>query len=338
MPFLPIAMATLLAAASAPDDSVPPVLPNVIDVAVERALPAVVKLYGASIGAAHGYGTGVLVSADGLILTVDSVLLDSSNLRAVLGDGRRFRAELVRRDAARDLALLKIDANRLPFLTPESSDSLQPGDAIVIAGNCFKVAEGEEQVSFMQGVLSAKATLELRRRAQPLDYAGKLLVIDAIAANPGMSGGPLLDTQGRFVGLIGPIADAAETNTRLNYAVPSEEFLPFISGTPTASNPGGTPAGSARTRAKPYLGIKLFKLGYQKKAAFIDSVAPGSPAADAGLKPDDLIVAINDRRVSSTEDFDRIAADLRPGQQIRISVKRAESVATVDLTVAEAPK
>jgi len=341
---VPLAFPALLlllstTASESRDSNVPPVLPNVVQPAIDRALPTVVKLYGAAIGAAHGYGTGVLVSADGLILTVDSILLDTSNLRAILSDGRRFRAEVVRRDPIRELALLKIDANRLPFLAPEPSESLQPGDGVVAAGNCFKVAEGEEQVSFMHGVLSVRASLELRRRTQPLDYAGQLLVIDAISGNPGMPGGPLLDTQGHFIGLLGPLAEAGETNTRLNFAIPSEELKPFLGGprTPTSAVAEWPPRRIDRT-TRPYLGIKLFKLGYQKKAAFIDKVAPGSPADEAGLKPDDLIVAINDRRVGTIDDFDHLLAELRPGQRIRITLKRADAVENVDLTVAEAPK
>jgi serine protease Do len=303
---------------------VPPAVENVIQRAIDRALPAVVKLYGASIGTAHGYGTGVLVSADGLILTVDSILLDASNLRAVLGDGRRFRAEVVRRDPVRELALLKIDANRLPFLVPEPSDSLRPGDGVVVAGNCFKIAEGEEPVTFMHGVLSVRAALELRRRAQPLEYAGQLLV---------------LDTHGRFVGLVGPTADAAETNTRLNYALPSEELVPFLAGERTTPAEAVDSAPRELSRAgRPYVGVRLFKLGYQKKAAFIDRIVPGSPAADAGLKSDDLIIAVDDRRVATTDDFERILAELRPGQRVRITYKRGDVVEHAELTVAEAPK
>lgn len=324
------------AVASEPD-VVPPVMPNSIAVAIERALPAVVKLYGATIGTAYGYGTGVLVSADGLVLTIDSVLLDASNLRAVLHDGRRFRAEVVRRDPVRELALLRIAGQRLPHLTLSPSVSLLPGDGVLIAGNAFKVAEGEETVSVFHGVLAARTRLELRRRTQPLDYAGEALVIDAIASNPGMAGGPLLDTRGRLVGVIGPIVEAGSTNTRLNFALPSEEIEPFLLGQASTRPAEPAEVASGGRGGKPYLGIRLFRFGYQKVAAYVDRVAPDSPAAVAGVRRDDLVVAIDDRRVASIDEFERIVSRLRPGQTIRVTVKRGDEVLELPLVVGEPP-
>ncbi len=312
-------------------------MPNAVEGTFRKILPTVVKLYGAAGGSVHGYGTGVLISADGLIVTVDSVLLDGLNIRVVLADGRQFRAEVVRRDPSRELALLRIDANKLPFLAPESSESLLPGDGVVILGNSFKGAEGSEPVSIMYGVLAARTTLELRRGTQPLDYAGQLLVIDAIASNPGMAGGPMCDASGRWVGLIGPLAEAAETNTRVNYAIPAEKIEEFLGLRATASAPA-VAATPTTPGAKPFTGIRLFKLGYLKKAAFVDRVAPDSPGAAAGVKTDDLIVAMDDRRVSSVEDFERIASEFRPGQIVRVTLKRGGQVMNVEMTVGEAPR
>lgn len=316
---------------------VPSAMPNAVSETYRSVLPTVVKLYGAAGGSVHGYGTGVLVSPDGLIVTVDSVLLDGRNIRVVLADGRQFRAEVVRRDPSRELALIRIDANKLPSLTPTTSEGMLPGDGVVILGNSFKVADGPEAVSIMYGVLAARTTLELRRGTQPLDYAGQVLVIDAIASNPGMAGGPMCDASGRWVGLIGPLAEAAETNTRVNYAIPAEKIEEFLGLRAAASAPAAA-ATTAGLGAKPFLGIRLFKLGYQKKAAFVDRVAAGSPAAEAGIKTDDLIVAMDDRRVSSVEDFERISSELRPGQVVRVTLKRGGQVVNVEVTVGEAPR
>jgi len=316
---------------------VPPAMPNAVEATVKRVLPTVVKLYGAAGGSVHGYGTGVLVSADGLILTIDSILLDGRNIRAVLADGRQFRAEVVRRDPARELALVRIDSNKLPFLTPEPSEGLLPGDGVVILGNSFKVAEGSEPVSIMYGVLAARTTLELRRGTQPLDYAGPVLVIDAIASNPGMAGGPMCDASGRWVGLIGPLAEAAETNTRVNYAIPAETIEEFL-GLRAAASASVSSATPTTPGAKPYTGIRLFTLGYLKKAAYVDRVAADSPGAIAGIRTDDLIVAMDDRRVSTVEDFERIASEFRPGQVVRVTLKRGGGVIDVEMTVGEAPR
>lgn len=329
---------------------VPPAIPNLLDDALARALPAVVKLYGASTGAIKAYGTGVLVSADGLIVTIDSVLLDAANLRAVLADGRTFRAEVQRRDAQRELALLKIEANRLPFLAPAPSTDLRLGDDVIALGNCFKIAEGEEPVSVMFGILASRGRLELRRRAQPFEYGGELLVVDAITSNPGMSGGPLLDGQGRWIGLIGPVADSAATNTRLNYAMPTEALSSLLSpGSPrTVTQPAATDAGAPtaatsgasrpRPGAKAYLGVRLFKLGYHRVAAYVDKVDAGSPAEAAGIRADDLIIAIDDRRIGTIDDYERAMSQCRAGQTIRLTLKRGQEVLTLDVALGEAPR
>src|SRR5262245_56304568 len=96
-----------------------------------RSAPAVVKIYGASLGRQQGYGTGTLVSADGQIITQKSVLLTSSTVRVVLQDGRRFEAKLVREDSGRKLALLKIDVENLPYLTPAPTGELKLGDTVL---------------------------------------------------------------------------------------------------------------------------------------------------------------------------------------------------------------
>ncbi|MFO0974096.1 MAG: trypsin-like peptidase domain-containing protein [Phycisphaerae bacterium] len=324
-----------IAARAETEPRLPPLIPNTTAAVAGRALPCVVKLYGASIGRAGGFGSGVLVSRDGLILTIDSILLDSRNLRAVLHDGRRFAATLVRRDEGRELALLRIAAHDLPCLVPAASAELLPGDPVIAAGNCFKVAEGEEPASLLRGIVVARTALELRRRTQPLDYAGDLILIDAITSNPGMAGGPLLDLRARLIGLIGPVAIADATNTRVNYAIPGEALTAFLAAG-DAPAPRRSTSHPARALPPAALGIHLFTLGYVKVAAYVDRVAPGSPADRAGLQPDDLIVALNDRRIATVEDFNAVQADLRPGDAVRLTVKRGGQVLTLSLTAPEA--
>lgn len=317
---------------------VPPVLPNFAAATVERVLPAVVKLYGASLGSIKDYGTGVVVSEKGEIVTIDSVLLDAENLRAVLWDGRRFRAEVVRRDPVRELALVRIEANRLAALTPGSSRDLSPGDPVIAAGNCFRVAEGEEPVTFMYGVLSARTSIELRRRAQPLDYGGEILVTDSIISNPGMAGGPLLDVEGTWVGVIGPLADSELTNTRVNYAIPIEEVRSFLGGSARPAVATTRPGVESRGRGgRAYLGLHLFTLGYRRVAAYVDRVDADSPAAAAGIRPDDLIIAINGRRVGTIEDYRALTEALRPGQTVEMSLRRGKAVVSVTMVAGAGP-
>jgi serine protease Do len=335
--FLPATLFFACVCLTAPRSGALPPAANTLHTAVDRALPCVVKIYGGTIGRTRGFGTGVLTSPDGEIVTVDSILLDARNLRVFLSDGRLFRAEVVRRDPIRRLALLRIQGRDLPYLSPESSLSLQIGDGVLAAGNSFKVAEGEEQVSVLFGVLTARTQIPLRSRAQPLEYGGELLIVDAITSNPGMSGGPLLDVNGQWVGLIGPIADSTTTNTRINYAIPVEEVAAFISAQPLVGDTeDGTPRSVAST-ARPYLGIRLFRVGYRQTAAYVDSVLPDSPAAAAGVRSDDLIIAIDGRRIGSSRDYEQVTANLRPGQTVNLTLKRGDSVIQAQLVVGEAP-
>ena len=292
------------------------------------------KLYGAAAGREHGYGTGVVVSPEGQVLTTLSLLVAGRDIRAITSDGIRYDARLLRSDESRQLALLALDAKDLPFLTIDSSAHLQPGDPIFAMGNCFKIAEGDEPVSVSRGIFSLRLpTLHARRLTQEFEYSGPALVFDAITANPGAAGGPVLDDQGHFIGLVGKVVEAAATNTRLNYAIPAEVLSDFLGDRPSA-----TPTSRPLARqAKPYVGIKLSELGYQHVSAFVERVRAGSPAAQAGIKPDDLIVGIDMQSVTDADSYHKTLAALVPGQVVRFTVKRAQQVLTIPVTIGEEP-
>lgn len=300
------------------------------------AAPAVVKLYGAGAGREHGYGSGVLISPDGRILTTLSILVSGRNIRVVLADGRRYDAEVLRTDEPRQLALLKIDAENLPHLSPASTRHLQVGDAMYALGNWFKIAEGDETVSLNRGILSLRTNLDARRLSQDFEYTGEVLVYDAITANPGAAGGPVVDGEGRLVGLVGKIVEASATNTRLNYAIPGEELLAFLGEKP---RPRPEPVRTAATTAPsaPYVGIKVSSLGYRHVAAFVERVRPGSPADQAGIKPDDLIMAIDGRRIADADAYREALGQALPGQTMQFTIKRGPRVLTIAVTIGEPP-
>ncbi len=318
----------------------PNIAPNTVAGAVDRVAPAVVKLYGEGMGRVHGYGTGVLVSSDGLVLTTYSLLARSRAIRVVLSDGRTFyNAKLERADEYRQLALIKIDdAPELPFLEPAGTEQLATGDTVIAMGNWYKTADGDEPLSLTRGILGLKTHLDARRLTRDFDYTGPILVYDAITSNPGAPGSPLLDIHGNFVGLVGKIVEAVNTNTRLNYAIPSEEIAAFLGGeSKTVSATKNAPSDAAENKAKPYLGIKLSKLGYRRIPAYVERIRPGSPAAKAGIKSDDLIWAVNNRRVSDAEDCRKLLAGLEPGQTVQIVVKRGGRIVATDMVVGEKP-
>lgn len=307
------------------------------DQAIEQLLPRVVKLYGLKAGAQAGYGTGVFVAADGLILTVNSLLIDARRVRVAGADGVLRDAEVVRRDNQRQLALIRLlppAADAKPEPTPffdlacdKSSDSaLRPGDWVVVAGNPFKVAEGAEPVSLAHGVFSARTRLDARRAAKEFPYHGDVLIIDAITSNPGAPGSAVVDLDGRFVGLIGREVTSNLTHTHLNYAIPRDVLCEFL-------NDDGAKPKLAETEASPTQdwGIRLTRMGYQKLPAMVERVRRGSLAEKAGIRPDDVILSVNGTNVSDPDEYDKRLALILPGEALDLVVRRGRSIVPIRL-------
>jgi len=304
------------------------VAPNTAQRAFERVAPAVVKLYGRGIGREHGYATGTLVSPDGKIVTTLSLLTMRDGARVVLADGRTFTATVESRDEVRQLALLKVDGDNLPFAELVPSGDLAVGDALFAMGNWFKVAEGREPVSINRGIFSLRMELDARRLTQDFTYDGPALVFDAMTANPGAPGGPLVDIDGRCVGIVGRIVESSATNTRINYALPSEEILAFVGGQVTTA-----PAYDDAPKAKPYVGISISRLGFRHISPYVSRVRPGSPAQKAGVQADDLVLMIDGLRIRSADEYRDAIGKLRPGDDIPFVLKRANKVVRVTIKV-----
>lgn len=304
--------------------------------AIDAARARVVKLYGGGFGRERGYGSGVIISADGQIVTTLSVLLESPALRAVLPDGRRFPAEIVKRDEARQLALLKIDADGLPFFSLGDSEHLRRGDWVIAAANPFKVAEGPEPVSVAVGVFAGRAELSARRRAHDFAYEGPVLITDVIVATPGSAGGALVDAEGHFVGLIGKAVVSKHTNTWMNYALPSEQVAAFLRDTGELQPLDDVRDDEApSSEARPDLGIRLFDIGGRTRLAYVERVRPDSPAREAGIRPNDLILSLAGEPIGTCDDFYEVLQTLRAGEQVAIVVKRGDELISATLTVGE---
>lgn len=313
----------------------PTARPDTVAPIIGRAADCVVKLYGTAAGREHGYGTGVVVAADGQVVTTLSLLVNLRGVKVVLPDGRKFDGVLDRIDERRQLALIKIGATDLPYLPPASAAGLATGDTVVALGNWFKIAEGNEPVSVCKGVFSMRTPLEARRLAQDFEYTGDVLIYDALTANPGAAGGPLLDIEGRFVGLVGKVIESVSTNTRINYAIPGEEIIAFLGG--EIAKPPQEPLAPTDPSKKPYTGVKLAKLGYRHVAAYVERVRPSSPAAEAGIRADDLIMAIDGRRVTDANEYEAELARLLPGQVVPFTIKRGSEILNVNVNVGVAP-
>ena len=303
-------------------------VPRAFAAAIELAQTRTVKIYGGQIGREPGYATGLIVSADGQILTATSPLLSAEQIRVVLPSGVHHLATVVRRNTDLSLALIKIEKPTPTHFELSQPPAVRQGDWVLAVSNAFGVASGREQLSVTLGVLSLRTTLDARRGAQDFDYRGDALILDSITSNPGAAGGAVVDIQGRLAGMLGRVIESRGTGTRLSYAVPTEILAKFVADKLEA------PAPIAATAD---LGVRLFALSGARAAAYIDRIVEGSPAAKAGLKPDDLVLEVDGQRISNIGDFNRIVRTLATDKPVTMRVKRKNEILELRLTPAAMP-
>lgn len=305
---------------------------------IHDLLPCVVKVHGASgLATVQPYGTGVLVSAEGHVLTLDQVMIQEGQTSVVLYDGSVHPAELMPAENTLGVRMLKIDCGRkLRFLAAPKADATdQPvaaGTFVLSVGNCFRLAEFAEKLSVTFGVLVAKAKTGLRYRLQDVDYDGALWITDA-SNNPGHGGGGLFTVDGRWLGLNARLATSRETNSDISAAIPAEDLVPYIERWTLGKVVAKDEAQQAS--APPHHGIKLFDHGGGQTSppAYIERVEADSPAARAGLKTDDLIVRIDEHAVRTCRRFGEVIAKLKAGQTVAVTYKRGAKVGKADLTL-----
>lgn len=294
--------------------------------AVAHAQKRTVKIFGAAIGRSPGYGTGLIVSPQGDIVTAQGVYLAGDSLRVTLPNGTTHFATVKRRSDSLQSALIKIEAETPDYFDLAEHPAAEQGDWILAVSNAFKVADGSEPLSVNIGVLSLRMKLDARRGFQDFPYEGEVYLYDAITANPGAAGGAVITADGKLVGMIGRVIESKSTGTRLNYAVPSDLLAAFVRGDEVK------PTIVANAGQKADLGIRLFALGGRKAPAYIDRVIPGGPAAAAGLKTDDLVVTIGGQVVRDAGDFKRLMDALPVGTEVVVEVKRKNDLLSVRLT------
>lgn len=302
-------------------------------------LSSLVKVHGASgLATIKAYATGVVVSDEGHVLTLDLIMIQKDRTRIVLPDGSVHQAKLLAADPKLGVRLLKIDPAEieieLPPLAP-STKSPNNGTFVLSIGNCFRLAEFSEKMSATFGVITATTMTGLRYRLHDVDYEGKLIITDA-PNNPGHYGGALFTLEGEWIGLNTRVVESTETNTQISAAIPTSDLIAFLD----RHVHGKIPAGDAEeaAAARPVAtGIVLFDHGGRRSPpAYIERVQRGSPAAKIGLRPDDLIVRIDDYTIRSCKEFRNVLEKFAPGQKIDVTFKRGTAVrkATMELEAA----
>ncbi len=274
---------------------------------MEEVQLKMVKIYGAGgFRGLEAYQSGFAITADGWIATAWSPVLDTDPIIVHLGDGRRFEGSLKGADPHLDLALVKIDAQDLPHFDLDKAAEAKPGARVLAFSNLYNVATGDEPVSVQRGLIAARTRLEARRGAFKTSYRGDVYVLDAVTNNPGAAGGALVNYQGELLGMLGKELKNSHNNTWLNYSVPVEVFRKKAQqlvadggGLITEVPEGDQPKAAANPLTLELLGIVMVPNVLERTPPFVDDVRPGSPAATAGLMPDDLVIFINDTRVTN---------------------------------------
>jgi serine protease Do len=325
----------------------------------EQANSKLVKLFGAGgVRGLASYGTGIVVSPDGYILTVQSHILDTQDLRVHLADGLRYHARLVAVEPELDVALLKIGTEKekiedLPYfdvIEAAKRPVAEIGTGVLAFSNLYQIATREDPLSVQRGVISAYSKLYGKIGFFDTPYTGNVYVLDAVTNNPGAAGGVVTNRKGEILGLIGKELRNELTQTWINYAVPinAKIDVPLGNGkTVTVSivdlvtkKENYQPPKSNREKGKGggFSGIVLVANPVENTPPYVEEVLPKSPAAKAGLQPDDLIVYVDGLPVNTIQTFNEVLDRYRPGMEIKLEVRRGDRLTTVPMTLADMPK
>jgi serine protease Do len=300
---------------------------------VEAVQPKMVKIYGAGgISSLEPYQSGFLISAGGHVLTAWSYVLDTDYITATLDDGRRFEAKLVGADPRLELAVLKIEADELPHFDLAAAVPADSGSRVLAFSNLFGVATGDEPTSVQHGIVAVKTRLDARRGVFESPYRGSVYVLDAMTNNPGAAGGALVNQHGELVAMLGKELRSAQSNIWLNYALPIDELRDsvdkILSGkfTPTTDEPELKPEEAVDLAQ---LGLVLVPDVLERTPPYVELVRADSPAAQAGVRPDDLIVFVGENLVHSCKGFRDELAHIERGASLRIVLMRGQELVEV---------
>jgi serine protease Do len=339
----------------------------------EKVNAKLVKVFGAGgFSRLNNFGTGILISPDGHVLTVAGPLLDTPDLVVHLYDGRRMKAEVLAVEPDLDAAILRIkvdgkkngeptglDLPYFDFAQAAAKPPAKPADWVLAFTNQFEIALRDEPLTAQRGVISAITRLSGRQGVFDFPYTGDVYVVDAVSNNPGSAGGALTDRAGNLLGVVGRELKNAQTNTYINYAVPVwakvqvavrvkengkdedktltlslPEFVARgMKGEYKAVKGERPPAGEGG-----WTGIVFVPNVLPRTPAYIEDVVPDSPAAKAGLRPDDLVSFVDGEPVGSIAAFQEfLRTRTRPGGTIRLEVRRGEGLQSVELTLGTPP-
>lgn len=276
----------------------------------------------------QGLGSGVIVSADGRILTNNHVVDQADSIWVRTFEGKRYPATVVGVDPQTDIAVIKITPEgTLPFISVGNSDSLQVGEMVLAVGSPMS-----ENLAYTvtQGIVSAKG----RSNVGLADYEDYIQTDAAI--NPGNSGGPLVNLNGELIGINSAIASQSGGFQGIGFAVPSNMAVRIMNSLVADGKV-----------VRGWLGVTIQDVDDQlakamdlpeSSGALVGDVMEDSPAAKAGLEAGDVIVAVNDRPITTSGQLRSQVASTAPGKKVDLKVMRGEKPLTIGVTLGELPE
>ncbi|TAK91569.1 MAG: Do family serine endopeptidase [Burkholderiaceae bacterium] len=270
-------------------------------------------------------GSGVIVSADGYVLTNNHVVDSADEIEIALSDGRKASAKLVGGDPETDIALLKIDLTNLPVIAFGNSDQANVGDVVLAIGNPFGVGQ-----TVTMGIVSATGRTHLG-----INTFENFIQTDA-AINPGNSGGALVDSNGNLIGINSAIFSRSGGSLGIGFAIPSATAKQIMDALASGGQVVRGYIGVEPQDVTPEL-AEAFKLS-RKNGAIVTGLQRGGPADKAGLKVGDILIAVEGKAVDDTTAMLNLVAQLVPGNKARLKILRDNKEMEVDVTVGKRPQ
>jgi len=265
-----------------------------------------------------GLGSGVIINSDGYILTNEHVISGAEKITVTLPDGRSFRAKIKGSDYRLDLAVIKIEAENLPYVELGSSGNLKTGQWVIAVGNPFGFAVASPKPTVTFGIVSALQRKLPNSVKRNRDYSG-LIQTDA-AINPGNSGGPLLNIKGEIIGINVAIFSTSGGSDGIGFAIPIDAAKSVLEkltkGEKILYGWLGIGVQDLNPALANYFGLK------KARGVLVVKIAPDSPAQKAGFKEQDIIVKFNNQKVLNTIGFVHKVQNSDVGDKINVKVSR----------------